>query len=46
MVIAVGLVNSNWILAMDAGHSVVVFMIIGGTVGLFLHQIKTEMTKN
>ena len=31
-VIAVGLVNLNWILAMDTGHSVVLFWIIGSTV--------------
>ena len=32
MVIAVGLVDSNWILTMETGHSVVSFQIIGGTV--------------
>ena len=31
-VIAVGLVDSNWILAMDTGHSVVLFGIVGSTV--------------
>ena len=31
-VIAVGLVDLNWILTMDTGHSVVSFQNVGGTV--------------
>ena len=31
-VIAIGLVDSNWILMMDTGHSVVSFWIISSTV--------------
>ena len=32
VIFAVGLVDSNWILAMDMGHSVVLFGIVGCTV--------------
>ena len=28
----IGLVDLNWILSMDTGHSVVLFVIVGGTV--------------